>query len=85
MNLKTVVAVGVAGLWKAFDICMNMARFCTIGAFIGRMYDENLVPEAKDMVNETYAKYKDARIKTACCARAYKYGFENSNNVLNAK
>jgi hypothetical protein len=87
MNLKTVVAVGIAGLglWKAYDICINMARFCTIGAIIGRMYDENLVPEAKDMVDDIYAKYKDDLVKVACCVRAYKYGFENPNDILNAK
>ena len=87
MNLKTVVAVGIAGvgLWNASDIYINMARFCTMGAIIGRMHDENLVPEAKDMVDDIYARYKDEPVKVACCARAYKYGFENQKNVLNAK
>lgn len=87
MNLKTMFVVGVTGfgLWKAFDICMNIARFCTMGAIIGRMYDENLVPEAKDMVDDIYARYKDEPVKAACCVRAYKYGFENPNDILNAK
>ena len=87
MNLKTVVVVGVTGLGllKAFDICINTARFCTMGAFVGRMYDENLAPEAKDMVDEICAKYKDAPVKAACCVAAYKYGFENPNNIFNAK
>ena len=84
MNLKNIVTLGVAtfAIYEALNVGVQTSKFAVKGMLIGKLYDSNWVPEAKDMVYETYDKYKNSWFKVALYARGYKYGFDHYKDIL---
>ena len=84
MNLKNIVTLGVAtfAIYEAWNVGVETSKFVAKGALVGKLYDSNLVPEAKDILYETYDKHKNSWFKAALYARGYKYGFDHYKDIL---